>query len=464
MKKGDLIENIEIASIGTEGKSVARVDNLVVFVEDAVPGDVADVLIYRKKKNYAEGRAVEIRQPSADRRIPFCSHFGTCGGCKWQHLDYEKQLDFKQQQVEDALTRIGKLEIPPILRIAGSDLTQHYRNKMEFTFSSLAWLTKEQLELEEVRTEPALGFHVPYRYDKILDIKQCYLQDNISNDIRLEVRNYCIANDMSFYDFKGEKGMMRNLIIRNTTIGEWMVVVVFFEVNESSVQHLLQHIKNRFPFLTSLQYVINSKKNDTIFDQQVHLFSGRDFILERMENLSFRISAKSFYQTNSYQAYELYKFVREFAGLTGKERVYDLYTGTGTIASFLADNAGQVIGIDFTEDAISDARLNAADNNLKNLEFFSGDIKDILTDDFINKIGRPDVIITDPPRAGMHERVCEKIMECHPERIVYVSCNPSTQARDLQLMKEGYRIEKIQPVDMFPHTSHVENIVLLNKI
>ena len=463
IQKGSIIENVEITGIGAEGKAIGRVDNFVIFVEDAVPGDFTDVLIYRKKKNYAEGRSVNIRIPSPDRMDPFCEHFGVCGGCKWQHLSYEKQLAFKQQNIADAFERIGKLELPVLLPIIGSAKTKYYRNKLEYTFSNRSWLTRKELSDGDSKEMPALGFHVPLRFDKILDIKKCYLQDDLSNDIRNEVRNYCIANEMKFFDLISQEGGMRNLIIRNSSAGEWMVIVVFHSEDEANRNKLLNHLKEKFTFITSLLFIINTKKNDTIFDLEIQLFHGKEYIVEKMEKLSYRISAKSFYQTNSYQAYELYKVVRNFAQLSGTENIFDLYTGTGTIATFLSGNARQVSGIDYIEDAIRDARQNAIDNNIRNISFFAGDIKDVLNDDFINKNGRPDVIVTDPPRAGMHEDVIKSIRKAAPEKIVYVSCNPSTQARDLQLLSDDFRIEKIQPVDMFPHTSHVENVTLLVK-
>ncbi len=463
IQKGSIIENVEITGIGAEGKAIGRIDNFVIFVEDAVPGDFTDVLIYRKKKNYAEGRSVNIRKSSPDRVDPFCEHFGVCGGCKWQHLSYEKQLAFKQQNITDALERIGKLELPGLLPIIGSAKTKHYRNKLEYTFSNRSWLTRKELSDGDSKEMPALGFHVPLRFDKILDIKKCYLQDDLSNDIRIEVRNFCIANEMKFFDLISQEGGMRNLIIRNSSAGEWMVIVVFHSEDEANRNKLLNHLKEKFTFITSLLFIVNTKRNDTIFDLEIQLFHGKEYIVEKMEKLSYRISAKSFYQTNSYQAYELYKVVRNFAQLSGTENIFDLYTGTGTIATFLSGNARQVSGIDYIEDAIRDARQNAIDNNIRNISFFAGDIKDVLNDDFINKNGRPDVIVTDPPRAGMHEDVIKSIRKAAPEKIVYVSCNPSTQARDLQLLSDDFRIEKIQPVDMFPHTSHVENVTLLVK-
>jgi 23S rRNA (uracil1939-C5)-methyltransferase len=460
VERGDILENVHVTGFSNEGKSVGRVDNFVLFIEDAVPGDVVDVKIFKKKKNFAEGRAVRLVEPSIKRTDPFCQHFGICGGCKWQHLSYESQLAFKQEQVKEAFERIGKVSIPEILPIKGSADIRHYRNKLEFTFSNKVWLTREEMGIatDEI---PALGFHVTQRFDKILDIKTCYLMDEVNNDIRLSVKNFCISNGISFFDLKEQKGEMRNLIIRNTSTGEWMVVVCFHTFDDKRHSELMNHLKEKFPFVNSLQYVVNPKRNDTIFDLEVKLFHGRDYIIEEMEGLKFRISAKSFYQTNSYQAYELYKIAREFASFKGDEIVYDLYTGTGTIASFISQKVRHVYGIEFIDDAITDARKNADTNNLQNLTFFTGDIKKTLNDEFINKYGKPDVIITDPPRAGMHVDVINSIMKALPEKVIYVSCNPQTQARDINLMDQYYRVDKIQPVDMFPHTSHVENVVLL---
>ena len=463
LEKGNIVENVEITGFGDDGRSVGRADNFVLFVQDAVPGDIADVIIYKKKKNFAEGRAVKITRESMHRRQPFCEHFGTCGGCKWQHLSYERQLEFKQQQVSDALIRIGKLNFSEILPIIGSAHQKHYRNKMEYTFSAKTWVEKEKLLTGPGSNVPGLGFHVPARYDKVLDLKTCYLQEDESNTIRLEVRKYCLDRGISFYDAETRQGLMRNLIIRNTTTGEWMVIVVFHSDEAGIREPLLEHLRKQFPFITSLQYIINPKVNDFVSDLPVVLHSGRDHLIEAMEDLRFRISAKAFYQTNSRQAYELYKIVREFGSLSGSEIVYDLYTGTGTIALFMAKNARHISGIDYMEDSIADARQNASANGIENASFHAGDMKDILNEQFIGSTGRPDLIITDPPRAGMHPQVVSVIRNAGPERIVYVSCNPSTQSRDLQHLQDAYRIEKVQPVDMFPHTSHVENVVLLVK-
>ena len=461
--KGELVQNLLISEAGAEGNAMARLDNYVIFAEGAVPGDLVDVMIYRKKKNYAEGRVVKIHEPSPDRVTPFCTHFGTCGGCKWQHMSYEKQIHYKQKQVEDVLERIGKINLPKATPILGSALTKYYRNKLEFTFSNKGWLTPAEIESEIPIIKPALGFHVPGRFDKILDVKECFLQEDLSNKIRIAVREFCLDNNFEFFDPRSQEGYMRNLIIRSTSIGEWMVVVVFKTDHQESREQLMSHLKTKFPQLTSLQYIINGKRNDTIYDQDVILYSGREWIEEKMEELIFRISAKSFYQTNSLQAYELYKIVRDYAGLTGNENVYDLYTGTGTIASFIASKAKKVIGIDFIEDAIKDATENAKQNKIANVEFIAGDIKDTLTTAFTEQHGKPDVIITDPPRSGMHEDVVKAILLNAPEKIVYVSCNPASQARDIQLLDQLYEVEKFQPVDMFPHTTHVENVMLLRK-
>lgn len=463
VKKGEIIENLNISEAGSEGSSIARHDNFVVFAEGAVPGDIADVMIFRKKKNYAEGRVVNVVKASPDRVEPFCTHFGNCGGCKWQHMSYDKQIYYKQKHVEDVLTRVGKISLPEATPIKGSANTKYYRNKLEFTFSNKAWLTKQDMESDAIVEQNALGFHVPGRFDKILDVKECFLQEDLSNKIRLSVKEFALQNNFEFFDPRSQEGYLRNLMIRSTSTGEWMVVVVFSKDEKESRELMMQHLKKSFPQITSLQYIINSKRNDTIFDLNVELYNGRSYIEEKMENLTFRISAKSFYQTNSLQAYELYKIVREYAGLTGNENVYDLYTGTGTIASFVSGNAKHVTGIDYIPDAINDASENARYNKIENVSFFAGDIKDTLTPEFIAQHGKPDVIITDPPRSGMHEDVVRAIVNAAPDRIVYVSCNPASQARDLQILDEAYYVEKYQPVDMFPHTTHVENVMLLKR-
>lgn len=457
-----LLLNVELFDIGHEGVAVGKVDEMVVFVEDAVPGDIVNAQVLKKKKKYMEAKATEIVKPSPFREIPFCEHFGTCGGCKWQHLSYAKQLHFKQHQVEQTLKRISGLHVPELLPILGSKETRFYRNKLEYTFSEKRWLTKEEI-LQDIdfSSQPALGFHIPGRFDKVLDIRNCYLQPDPSNAIRLEVRNYATSHDLSFFNIKEQHGFLRNLLIRNSTTGELMVVLVVFEDRKEEIHRLLNHLKTTFQAITSLFYIVNTKRNDSISDQEPILFYGNDHILEKMEGLNFKISPKSFYQTNSLQAYELYKVTRTFADIKPHEIVYDLYTGTGTIANFVAHQAKKVVGIEYVEDAIKDALLNSTLNDIKNTSFYAGDIKDVLSNELIEKEGRADVIITDPPRAGMHEDVVKKIIEIRPERIVYVSCNPATQARDLQLMSENYEIKKVQPVDMFPHTYHLENIVLL---
>jgi len=463
-KKLPLYESVTITDIGAEGKAIAKVNNVVVFTTHVVPGDVVDLQVTKKRKRYQEARVVKIHKFSDERTEAFCEHFEVCGGCKWQYLPYERQLFYKQKQVEDQLKRIGKLELPPISTIKGSEKTTFYRNKLEFTFSNKRWLTFEEIESgEEYDNMNALGFHIPGMFDKIIDIKKCWLQAEPSNQIRNSVREYALENNLSFFDLRNQEGFLRNLIIRTKTTGEVMVIVSFFYEKKEEREKLLNFIADKFPQITSLLYVINSKGNDTITDQDIKTFKGKDFITEEMEGLSFMVGPKSFYQTNSEQAYELYKITRDFAGLTGNEIVYDLYTGTGTIANFVARQAKKVIGIEYVEDAIKDARINSENNGISNTRFYSGDMKDILTDEFIGSHGNPDVIITDPPRAGMHTDVVNTILKAAPGRIVYVSCNPATQARDLELMNEKYRVVKVQPVDMFPHTHHVENVVLLER-
>ncbi|HRH10085.1 MAG TPA: 23S rRNA (uracil(1939)-C(5))-methyltransferase RlmD [Bacteroidia bacterium] len=462
IKKNFILENLEIVDISTEGKAIARHDGMVVFIEGGVPGDVVDVMVHRKKNNYAEGRVETIKTFSPDRVEPHCMHFGTCGGCKWQDLSYKKQLEFKQKYVLDAFTRIGKLEYENMSPILGNATEYFYRNKLEFSFSNKRWLRKEQMsELDSIPNKNGLGFHIPGLFDKVLDIEKCHLQNDLSNDIRNAVRSYAFDNGLTFFDIRNKGGFLRTLMLRTTSTGEMMVVMAVYDWLEQELFDLLEFLKKKFPQITSLQYVHSNKPNDTLQGLEIKTYSGRDHILEVMEGLKFRISAKSFYQTNSLQAYELYKITRDFAGLTGNEVVYDLYTGTGTIANFVARNAKKVVGIEYVEDAIKDAIINSKENGISNTSFFAGDMKDILNDEFIDTNGRPDVIITDPPRAGMHEDVVKVILQAMPEKIVYVSCNPSTQARDLALMQENYSIEKVQPVDMFPQTAHVENVVLM---
>lgn len=463
-KELPLIENVEIIDIAAEGKAIAKVNDLVVFIPFVVPGDVVDLQLTRKKNNYAEGKPVRFVSYSPNRTEAFCEHFGICGGCKWQILPYPEQLKYKQKQVTDNLVRIGKIELPEIQPILGSEKTEFYRNKLEFTFSNKKWLTLEQINSgESFDNMNALGFHIPGMFDKVLDINKCWLQDDISNQIRNFVREYCFDKGYSFFDLRNRGGLMRNMIVRTSTTGELMLIVIFYENDRNEREDLLNAIGNKFPQITSLLYIINEKANDTITDQTVLTWKGNDFIFEEMEGLKFKIGPKSFYQTNSEQAYNLYKISRDFAGLIGNELVYDLYTGTGTIANFVARQAKKVIGIEYVEDAIEDAKFNSKNNKIKNTLFYAGDMKDILTQDFINEHGKPDVIITDPPRAGMHDDVIKSILFAEPERIVYVSCNPATQARDLSLLDERYKVIKVQPVDMFPHTHHVENVVLLEK-
>lgn len=463
-KELPLLENVEIEAFAAEGKALARVDNLVVFVPFAAPGDVVDIRLSRKRKQYAEGRIVAFKRYSADRVEPFCSHFGVCGGCQWQHLPYPSQLKYKQQQVLDVLQRIAKIELPEARPILGSEKDRFYRNKLEYTFSNKRWRTLEEIQSgEEFKNNEALGFHIPGMFDKVLDIEKCFLQEDFSNRVRLSVKAFCLAHQMDFFDLKLQQGLMRNLIVRTTSTGQKMVIVVFFREETASREALLNHLLNEFPEITSLIYVINNKANDTIFDRETVVYQGSAYIVEKMEELQFIIGPKSFYQTNSEQAYRLYSLVREFAGLQGNELVYDLYTGTGTIANFLARQCRKVIGIEYIPEAIEDARANAELNGIKNTTFFAADVKDLLNNDFTAEQGRPDVLITDPPRAGMHGDVVKTILSAAPERVVYVSCNPSTQARDLSLMDNLYQVEALQAVDMFPHTQHVENVVLLKR-
>ncbi|SEF86373.1 23S rRNA (uracil(1939)-C(5))-methyltransferase RlmD [Sphingobacterium lactis] len=455
-----MVSDVAIVDIAEEGKGVAKHDNLVLFIERAVPGDVLDVELFRKKKNFAEGKIVEIKQPSAHRVDPFCSHFGVCGGCKWQQMTYEAQLQFKEQYVGNALSRIGKVDVSGMEPILPSKETTYYRNKLEFTFSNKRWLT----DLDEVvpgDSMDALGFHVPGRFDKILTVDHCYLQQDPSNDLRNSIFEFAKANEISFYDLREHAGALRNLIIRTSSTGEVMVIVVFAYPEEGQVELLMSFIQEKFPNLASLLYIINQKRNDTIFDQDIHIYAGRDFIYEEMEGLKFKVGPKSFYQTNSLQAYELYKVTREFADLKGDELVYDLYTGAGTIANFVARSAREVVGVEYVPTAIEDAKINSEINGIKNTKFYAGDMKDVLTADFVAAHGKPDVIITDPPRAGMHADVVNRILEMESEKVVYVSCNAATQARDLEMLAAKYDVTRIMPVDMFPHTQHVENVVLL---
>lgn len=462
-KQLPLLEKVTITDVAAEGKAIAKVDDLVVFIPFVAPGDVADIQLTRKKNSYAEGKAVRFHSYAEQRTEPFCEHFGVCGGCKWQHLPYEEQLKYKHKQVIDNLTRIGKVEMEEVLPILGSCRTTFYRNKLEFTFSNKKWLTEEEIKSgADFQQMDGVGFHIPGMFDKVLDIRKCWLQNDISNRIRLCIKEFCLTHEgYPFFDLRMQEGFIRTLMVRTASTGDLMVVVVFFYEDEEKREALLSHVAEQFPEITSLLYVINGKCNDTITDQEVLVFKGNDHIIEEMEGLRFKVGPKSFYQTNSEQAYNLYKVARSFASLTGKEKVYDLYTGTGTIANFVSREAEKVIGIEYVPEAIEDAKVNSALNGIENTLFYAGDMKDILTQDFINQHGRPDVIITDPPRAGMHDDVIRTILFAEPRRIVYVSCNPATQARDLQLLSVKYAVKKVQPVDMFPHTHHVENVVLL---
>lgn len=462
-KKLDLIlENVKIEAVAAEGKSLAHVDGTVVFVEFAVPGDIVNVKVTKKKKNYMEGFILEIVKPSEDRLQPFCEHFGICGGCRWQPLPYDMQLKAKQQQVWDQLVRIGHLEIPDISPILPSDKTKYYRNKLEFTFSNKRWIYNNE-DPDSLTDEErlGLGFHVGKFFDKVLDIKHCSLQPEPSNEIRLFIREYAVTHDLEFYNIRENTGFLRNLIVRNNQVGDVMLTVCFAYDDQGKIVPMLDAIAAEFPQIKSLHYVINEKLNDSISDLDCILYKGEDAIWETMGKLKFKIGPKSFYQTNSEQAYKLYSVAKEFAALTGNEVVYDLYTGTGTIAQFISDRASKVIGIEYVKEAIEDARINAEANGITNCTFFDGDMKDILTADFIKEHGKPEVMIIDPPRAGMHPDVVKVIMEAAPERIVYVSCNPASQARDLAMMSPMYEITAVQPVDMFPHTMHVENVCAL---
>ncbi|GGF20231.1 23S rRNA (uracil-5-)-methyltransferase RumA [Echinicola rosea] len=459
--KNKVLKNLTIERIASEGKSVAHYEGKVVFVQNVAPGDVVDVRIRRGKSSFMEGEAIHIHEYSKDRVEPFCTHFGVCGGCKWQHINYDLQMEYKRQQVLDQFQRIAKVPIPEVLPIIGSAETQYYRNKLDFTFSNNRWLTKEEIDSGKDFERNALGFHIPKRFDKIVDVEHCYLQGGPSNDVRNALRDFALEKGLTFFDMIKQEGLLRNLIIRTSITGETMVIVQFGENAPEQIDQVMTFLSERFPDLTSLLYIINLKKNETFHDQDIHTFMGRDYIIEEMEGLQFRVGPKSFYQTNSKQAYELYKVAREFANLSGDEVVYDLYTGTGTIANFVAKKAKQVIGIEYVEAAIEDAKLNAKENCLDNTLFYAGDMKDMLNDEFVASHNAPDVIITDPPRAGMHEDVVNMLLKLAAPKIVYVSCNPATQARDVALLGEKYNVDIVQPVDMFPQTYHVENVVLL---
>lgn len=458
-------ENIEVIDAGAKGVSVAKApDGKVIFIPNVVPGDVVDIQTMKKKRAYYEGKATKIHKYSEYRIDPVCQHFGSCGGCKWQNMEYDRQLFYKNREVFNNLTRIGKIELPEFEPILGSEKQFYYRNKMEFSFSNSRWMTEEEINSEEeIDNSNALGFHIPRMWDKILDITHCWLQEDPSNAIRNEVRDFANKHNLEFFNPREHSGLLRTLMLRTSSTGEIMVLIQFFDDNKEQRELLLDHLAEVFPQITSLQYVVNQKANDTIYDQDVVLYKGRDYILEEMEGLKFSINAKSFYQTNSAQAYELYKITRDFAGLTGEELVYDLYTGTGTIAQFVSKKAKKVVGVEAVPEAIEDAKENAKRNNITNCEFYVGDMKDVFNEEFITTHGHPDVIITDPPRDGMHKDVVAQILNIAPKRVVYVSCNSATQARDLALMDEMYKVIRVRPVDMFPQTHHVENVVLLEK-
>jgi len=463
-KELPLLEKVKITDIGAEGNALARVDNLVVFVPMLIPGDVVDIKVIRKRKKYLEGKVLKFHEYSSDRITPRCIHFGVCGGCKWQHLPYNLQLQYKEKQVKANLTRIGKTDLPEISPILGSAEIFLYRNKLEYTFSDKRWLTKEEVTSDKTfEREGALGFHIPGLFDKVLDIEECHLQPEPSNAIRNAVKKYSIDNGLEFFDLREQKGFLRNIIVRNSLEGKVMVLVVFFHDDEEKREGLLSFIASEFPQVSSLMYIINSKRNDSLNDQNPLLYKGDDHLIEEMDGLRFRVGPKSFYQTNTKQALQLYRIAKEYAGLTGNETVYDLYTGTGTIANFVAASSAKVIGIEYVDESVKDAKINSEINDIHNTHFFSGDIKDVLSESFFAENGKPDVIITDPPRAGMHEEVVGKIEAAAPGKIVYISCNPSTQSRDIQLLSGSYYVAAVQPVDMFPHTHHVENVVLLKK-
>ena len=463
--KRSIFESVEVIDAGAKGKAIGKApDGKIIFIENAVPGDVVRVQTTQKRKAYYKGTAIEFEKLSNKRTEPVCAHFGVCGGCKWQNMEYAQQLFFKQQEVENNLKRIGKVELPEILPILPSKNTYFYRNKMEFSFSDSRWLTMDEINSgKEFDNKNALGFHIPGMWDKILDVEKCHLQEDPSNEIRNKIKDFATENQLSFYNTRKQEGFLRTLMLRTSSTGEIMVLLQFFEEDKAKREFLLDFIKEEFPQITSLLYVVNSKGNDTIYDQEVICYAGRDHIFEEMEGLKFKINAKSFYQTNSDQAYELYKIAREFADLSPNDLVYDLYTGTGTIAQFVAKNAKKVIGVEAVPEAIEDAKANAAMNEIDNVEFFAGDMKKVFNENFIAAHGRPDVIITDPPRDGMHKDVVAQIIGILPKRIVYVSCNSATQARDLALLDEQYKVTKVQPVDMFPQTHHVENVVCLER-
>lgn len=464
-----LLENVTILDAGSEGKAVARVGEMVIFVPFAVPGDVVDVQVVAKKKKFFEGKIIRILQPSEKRINAFCSHFGTCGGCKWQIMSYEDQLFYKQKQVQDAFSRIGKFDFPSILPILASHSSTYYRNKLEYAFSNRRWLAAEDMQLPvEQRQTNALGFHIPQLFDRILDIDHCYLQPDPSNEIRLALRNFALENSYTFFDARTHEGFLRNLVIRNTVAGDFMVIMVFAWLDVELIRPIMELISTKFPRVTSLMYVINEKRNDVITDQEILLWKGNPYLLETLQPavetgkpLTFKVGPVSFYQTNPVQAWHLYRTAFEFAGFTGDETVYDLYCGTGTISNFVAPHVKKVVGVEYVDSAILDARENSLENNIHNTVFHAGDLAKVLSTEFVRQNGKPDVVITDPPRSGMHEKVIKQLLEIGAGKIVYVSCNPATQARDIALLSEKYEVKAVQPVDMFPHTHHVENVALL---
>lgn len=463
-RTGEIFEDVLVTDIAAEGKAIAKIDNIVFFIKGAVPGDVVDIKTVRRQKNFREAVVENFKKFSDQREKPLCEHFGICGGCVWQMLPYKLQLKYKQQQVKDALTHIAKVQIPELQTIVPSDNQYFYRNKLEFTFASQRWLTEEEMNVPDSEKQlEGLGFHIPGRFDKVLDIKKCCLQAEPSNAIRLEIKRFCLEHGFEFFNLRSQTGFMRNMLIRSSVNKELMVIIVFAHEDKEKREMLLNHLIKTFPEITSLMYFINPKLNCDYSDLEAKFYYGKDHIIEEMGGLKFKVQAKSFYQTNSLQAFKLYSVAKDFAALTGKETVYDLYTGTGTIANFVADKAAKVVGIEYIEEAIEDAKINSGLNGIENTKFFAGDMKDVLTADFIEQNGRPDVIILDPPRAGVHPDVIKTILNAATERIVYVSCNPATQARDVQLLDEKYAVKKIQPVDMFPQTHHVENVILLEK-
>ncbi len=461
MKKGAIIDSLEITGISSEGKGVGRINGQVVFVKETAPGDVVKVKVVGKKKKFLEGYVEEFHQKSSERSEPFCEHFGLCGGCKWQHMQYDAQLKYKQGHVEENLRKLSGLKLPEVKPILGSEKTSFYRNKLEFTFSNFRWLTKEEINSEEEHVRTGLGFHIPKQFNKIINVNKCHLQSDPSNEIRLAVKDYADKHGIPYFDVKKQEGFLRNLVIRTATTGDLMVILQVYYRDQELLDLMMNFLKREFPQITSLMYVVNEKGNDSFSDLEVELFAGNDHIMEQMGDLKFKIGPKSFYQTNSEQAHELYKIAADFADLKGDELVYDLYTGTGTIANFVARSAKKVVGIEYVEDAIADAKINSEINGIDNTDFYAGDMKDLLGNEFINQHGKPDVIITDPPRAGMHPRVTQLLADLKSNRIVYVSCNPATQARDLEILGQSYDVVKIQPVDMFPQTQHVENVILL---